>query len=132
LATSQVSQNGFRTKHMDLRLHFVRDLILSKLIRLQYVSTNDNIADFLTKPVGRSKINRALTKFTADSTSYPALHSDDQSKAACEISNSANEAFPSAGSTADSTPCKCDGSLRVKNTTRLVTNNYPPLYHPYR
>jgi hypothetical protein len=65
LARSQVSQNGFRTKHMDLRLHFIRDLVKSKLINLQYVPLASNNADFLTKPVGRSRIVRSLQPYTS-------------------------------------------------------------------
>ncbi|PLW35289.1 hypothetical protein PCASD_13664 [Puccinia coronata f. sp. avenae] len=54
LALSQVSQNGFRTKHMDLRLHFVRDLISQKLLKISFVPSSKNISDFLTKPVAQS------------------------------------------------------------------------------
>jgi hypothetical protein len=34
LALSQVSQNGFRTKHMDLWLHFIQDLIAQQLVKI--------------------------------------------------------------------------------------------------
>jgi hypothetical protein len=52
LARSEMSQNGFRTKHMDIRLHFVRELVVDCLIKLQYIRTTANLADFLTKPTG--------------------------------------------------------------------------------
>ncbi|PLW48908.1 hypothetical protein PCASD_02847 [Puccinia coronata f. sp. avenae] len=60
LARSKISQNGFRTKHMDIRLHFVRELVTSKLIKLRYIKTTLNSADFLTKPTGRCGIRRSL------------------------------------------------------------------------
>jgi hypothetical protein len=64
LDLSQVSQNGFWTKHMDLCLHFICDLVLQKIVSIKFVGTYSNIADFLTKPVGRSKIVRALSQVT--------------------------------------------------------------------
>ncbi|KAI7966272.1 hypothetical protein MJO29_002020 [Puccinia striiformis f. sp. tritici] len=60
LANSETAQNGFRTKHMDIRLHFVREHIQSKLLKLKYIKSNNNPADFLTKPVGRCTIKRSL------------------------------------------------------------------------
>ncbi|KAI7952262.1 hypothetical protein MJO29_007893 [Puccinia striiformis f. sp. tritici] len=60
LANSETAQNGFRTKHMDIRLHFVREHVQSKLLKLKYIKSNENPADFLTKPVGRCIIRRSL------------------------------------------------------------------------
>ena len=45
-----------RTKHIDIRYHYIRECIESKEIELFYVPTDDNIADVLTK-------NLALIKF---------------------------------------------------------------------
>lgn len=44
-----------RTKHIDIRHHFVRDLINDKIINLRYVPTDKIIADVLTKPLTREK-----------------------------------------------------------------------------
>ncbi|KAA1087994.1 hypothetical protein PGTUg99_050213 [Puccinia graminis f. sp. tritici] len=60
LANSETAQNGFRTKHMNIRLHFVREHIQSHLLRLIYIKSNENPADFLTKAVGRCTIRRSL------------------------------------------------------------------------
>ncbi|PLW47619.1 hypothetical protein PCANC_18683 [Puccinia coronata f. sp. avenae] len=60
LARSEVSQNSFRTKHMDIRLHFVRELVKTSLIQLHYIQTTKNSADFLTKPTGRCTIRKSL------------------------------------------------------------------------
>ena len=46
-----------RTKHIDTRLHFIRDLIEQKMIELQYVNTNQQVADVLTKSLPREKFN---------------------------------------------------------------------------
>lgn len=89
LALSQVSQNGFRTKHMDLRLHFVRDLIRDKSVTIKFIGTQHNIADFLTKPVGRSKILRTLKTICTMTPVVSASSIDAQSTAACQNTDSA-------------------------------------------
>ena len=38
-----------RTKHIELRHHFIRDLVGEGEIQLQFVSTNDQLEDVLTK-----------------------------------------------------------------------------------
>jgi hypothetical protein len=81
---SQVSQNGFRTKHMDLRLHFIRDLIANKSIKISFVPSHKNISNFLTKPVGRTSISRAILTFAANAPSLSALCSQAQSTPACQ------------------------------------------------
>ncbi|PLW39709.1 hypothetical protein PCANC_15858 [Puccinia coronata f. sp. avenae] len=83
LARSQVSQNGFRTKHMDLWLHHIRDLICAKTISLKYVALASNSSDFLTKPVGRSKITRSLQSHTATALNIGASHPTVPSMGAC-------------------------------------------------
>nr|AWW15216.1 putative polyprotein [Leavenworthia alabamica] len=42
-----------RTKHIELDLHFVRDEVLTRNIELTHVGTNTQLADVLTKAVGR-------------------------------------------------------------------------------
>ena len=49
-----------RTKHIDVRLHFVRDIISQDIIRVEKVSTLDNPADIFTKSVPVSKFEDAL------------------------------------------------------------------------
>ena len=40
-----------RAKHIDVKHHLIRDLIRNKSIALEYVSTGDEQADILTKPL---------------------------------------------------------------------------------
>ncbi|GKB09187.1 putative ribonuclease H-like domain-containing protein [Tanacetum coccineum] len=44
-----------RTKHIDIRHHFIRDCYEKKLINVDHIHTDNNVADLLTKPfdVGR-------------------------------------------------------------------------------
>jgi hypothetical protein len=40
-----------RTKHIDVRYHFIRECIQNKLVTLQKVSSEDQLADSLTRPL---------------------------------------------------------------------------------
>lgn len=40
-----------RTKHIDIRYHFIRELVESEQIRIIYVNTKENLADPLTKSI---------------------------------------------------------------------------------
>ena len=49
-----------RSKHIDIRHHFIREAITDKSVWLQYVPTEDMTADSLTKGLGRQKHDRCL------------------------------------------------------------------------
>ena len=40
-----------KTKHMDVRLHYIKELVDVGQVTLQHLSTNLMIADMLTKPL---------------------------------------------------------------------------------
>ena len=44
-----------RLKHVDIRYHFIREYVESKRFNIVYISTDEMIADILTKPLGRTK-----------------------------------------------------------------------------
>lgn len=44
-----------RTKHIDIKHHFIRDSLAHHNLTLKYIPSNDNIADILTKPLPRIK-----------------------------------------------------------------------------
>ena len=44
--------HGNLTKHIDLRAHDIREAVDAGFIRLQHVSSKDNVADSFTKNVG--------------------------------------------------------------------------------
>ena len=44
-----------RTKHIDIRHHFIRSHVENKHIRVQYIPTDEMTADILTKNLGRAK-----------------------------------------------------------------------------
>ena len=52
MATSQ--SDSARTKHIDVRCHYLRDLVLRQVIQLRYVRSELNAADMFTKPLDRN------------------------------------------------------------------------------
>ena len=50
-----VKNNKFhaRTKHIDIRYHFIREAVEQGTIAVDYVSTSENVADGFTKPLSR-------------------------------------------------------------------------------
>lgn len=46
-----------RTKHIDVRYHFIRQKFIEEMFDIIYVSTNDQVADILTKPLAKEKFN---------------------------------------------------------------------------
>ena len=47
-----------RSKHIELRYHFIRDCVETKKIELEYVATEFQLADMLTKPLGRVRLQQ--------------------------------------------------------------------------
>jgi hypothetical protein len=43
------------SKHIRVRYHFIRDCLAEESIKARYISTKDQLADLLTKPLGRIK-----------------------------------------------------------------------------
>ena len=44
-----------KSKHIEIRYHFIRDMVQKGAVALQYISTDDQTADLLTKPLHRVK-----------------------------------------------------------------------------
>jgi hypothetical protein len=44
-----------QTKHIDIRHHFIRDLVKSREVAVMFVPTENQLADILTKPLDRSR-----------------------------------------------------------------------------
>lgn len=50
-AESYISNS--RTKHISIKHHFIREKVKDGTIDLKYIRTNENLADILTKPLGK-------------------------------------------------------------------------------
>ena len=44
-----------RSKHIDIRYHFIRDMVQRGAVRLHYIGTNEEVAYILPKPLGKIK-----------------------------------------------------------------------------
>ena len=47
-----------RSKHIDVKYHFIRSEIRTGRIELEYIPTSDNVADIFTKPVNKAKLDK--------------------------------------------------------------------------
>lgn len=50
--------NHQRSKHIDINYHFIRSEIQNGNVKLQYVQTDNNVADIFTKPASRVKLEK--------------------------------------------------------------------------
>ena len=51
IALAKNPQYHKRTKHIDIRYHFVREKVEDGQVILEYISTLDMLADIMTKPI---------------------------------------------------------------------------------
>ena len=47
----------YRTKHIDIRPHFMRDHVQNGVISLEFVDINNQLADIFTKPLNEERLN---------------------------------------------------------------------------
>jgi hypothetical protein len=55
IALSKNPVHHERSKHIDVRFHFIRNCILDGKMEVEHVRTEEQLADILTKPLGRDK-----------------------------------------------------------------------------
>ena len=51
-----------RTKHIDLRHHFIREVVEEEKIKVTYIPTEENIADIFMKALARVKYKGFVKK----------------------------------------------------------------------
>ena len=44
-----------KSKHIDINFHYIRDMMHRGVVKLQYVATDEQIANVLTKPLAKVK-----------------------------------------------------------------------------
>lgn len=54
--------NSSKTKHIDVAHHYVRDCVENKGVKIDYISTEQMLADVLTKPLPPQKLQKLLAK----------------------------------------------------------------------
>ena len=58
IALSKVEGFHPHTKHIDIHYHWIREKIKSKQLNIRYVSTDEQLADILTKALTPVKVKR--------------------------------------------------------------------------
>jgi hypothetical protein len=51
-----------RSKHIEIRYHYIRDMVQRGPLKLQYISTDEQVADVLTKPLSHIKFEYVRDK----------------------------------------------------------------------
>ena len=44
-----------KSKHIEIRYHYIRDMVQKGIVKLKYVLTEEPVSDMLTKPLSRVK-----------------------------------------------------------------------------
>ncbi|GFX93371.1 retrovirus-related Pol polyprotein from transposon TNT 1-94 [Trichonephila clavipes] len=57
ISFSKSPVENYRTKHIDVRYHFLRNLIYDKVFQIKNIGTKNNLADIFTKPMESSPTN---------------------------------------------------------------------------
>jgi hypothetical protein len=51
-----------RSKHIEIRYHFICDMVQRGALKLQYISKDEQVSDVLTKPLSRVKFEHFQDK----------------------------------------------------------------------
>jgi hypothetical protein len=51
-----------RTKHIDIKYHFIRDHVQNKVVKMEWLPTHEQVADILTKPLEKVKFMNCRMK----------------------------------------------------------------------
>ena len=61
IALTKNTKDHGKVKHIDIRHHYIRDLLKSGTITLEQVPSADNLADLFTKPLPRDQHHQLLS-----------------------------------------------------------------------
>ena len=70
ICVAKNTSSSRRTKHIDIRYHFVRDQTLKGTIKFQYCPTEHMQADMLTKPLARVKFEKFREELAINSVKH--------------------------------------------------------------
>ena len=55
--TKNPSMHG-KTKHIDIKYHYLKELVQNKILHPRYIRTDEQLADILTKPLNKNLFNK--------------------------------------------------------------------------
>ena len=60
------AKQSVRTKHIDVRYHFIREYVVDGMVEIMFVRSEDNDPDIFTKNVSKETYCRHSDKFMMD------------------------------------------------------------------
>jgi hypothetical protein len=60
-----------KTKHIEIRYHYIRDMVQKGVVKLQYVGTDEQVVDVSTKPLPRVKFEYFRDKIGVVRKDFP-------------------------------------------------------------
>lgn len=54
--------NGKRSKHIDIKVHYIKDIVQKQLVSVDYIPTDENVSDLFTKALPKIKHNYFVSK----------------------------------------------------------------------
>ena len=50
------------SKHMEMKYHFIRDMVQKGMVKIEYINTQEPIVDVMTKPISVKKFKHIQNK----------------------------------------------------------------------
>ena len=63
-----------RTKHIDVYYHYTRQMVENEVIVLERIDTSEQLADIMTKPLGKVLFNKHVDSLNMKHTTAPCLN----------------------------------------------------------
>jgi hypothetical protein len=60
-----------KSKHIEIKYHYIRDMVQKGVVKLQYIATDEQIADVLTKPLSKIKFEYFRDKLGVVQKDFP-------------------------------------------------------------
>ena len=60
-----------KSKHIEIKYHYIRDMVQRRVVKLQFVATDEQRADVLMKPLTRVKFEYFMEKFGVLQIEFP-------------------------------------------------------------
>ena len=70
LFLSNNKTSGERTKHIDIKYHYVRELVEKKFVEIKFVKSEDNLADLFTKNLGGEAYSKHSNKLLIEKDDF--------------------------------------------------------------
>ena len=63
------SQHHGRAKHIDIKFHYIREMVIMNKIELKYCKSDEMLADMLTKGIGKIQFAKLMSVIGLRNTS---------------------------------------------------------------